>query len=169
MKTTVLISLLCIASLGSYAQESKDQSVVKNTAVCRKYERMPAGATLAWPSSQYISKVDPQCAPCYTYVRKSGLKVMECPGLWFPPENVTSDMTTVHPWDVNVQDHNTYTGNYPKVCKRDADMPRGAKPAFPKSEYTPTQDPSCAPCYTYTRKSGLKVMECPFLYFPAEK
>jgi len=171
MKTSLLISLFCIASIGSYAQDvQKDQSATNN-AVCRKYPDMPKGAKPAWPkTTPYVSNVAPQCAPCYTYTRKSGLKVMECPGLWFLPEGAGKDNgNTVQTDGMNVQAQNVYTGNYPKVCKRDPNMPANAVPVWPKGEYTPTQDPACAPCYEYTTKHGLGVMECPYLYFPAEE
>ena len=175
MKTTILISLLCIASIGSYAQDNaKDQSATKTQVGCRKYAEMPKGAVPAWPKSAYIPTGNPECAPCYTYTSKHGLTIMECPGLWFLPEgSKAADAGTVGVQvpdnSLNVVSGNTYTGNYPKVCKRDPDMPRGAVPVWPKDAYTPTQSPECAPCYEYTRKSGLTVMECPFLYFPAEK
>jgi len=171
MKQAILISMMCIGSMAGFAQTTQNDAA-NSQAVCRKYPGMPAGATAAWPKSEYVSKVNPQCAPCYTYTRKSGLAVMECPGLWFVPTE-TVEKTVDAGWDnttpVHMQTTSAYTGNYPKVCKRDARMPKNATPAFPESTYTPTQDPSCAPCYTYKRKSGLEVMECPFLYFPPEK
>lgn len=177
MKTTILISLLSIASLGCFAQSS-------NPYQCKRLPDMPASAAPAWPSSPYISKVDPHCAPCYTYTRKSGIEVMECPGLWFPPEGANQE--TIDAWQqanvvnepaaaeqsanaVEVQGTSSYTGNYPKVCKKDPNMPKGAVMVYPKSAYTPTQDPKCAPCYEYTRKSGIRVMECPYALFPPEK
>ncbi|MFI5196004.1 MAG: hypothetical protein ACHQD8_02850 [Chitinophagales bacterium] len=158
MKTTILISLLCLASVGSYAQ---DQSATNNNANCKRYPGMPAYAAPAWPKTPYIAKGDPECAPCYTYTTKHGLAVMECPGLWFLPEGTTTQ-------NLNVTSENVYMGNYPKTCKRDPDMPKGAVPGWPKSPYVATQDPQCAPCYTYTSKHGLEIMECPFLYFLPE-
>ena len=50
-------------------------------------------------------------------------------------------------------------------CSVDPDMPKNAVPAWPKSAYTATQDPSCAPCYEYKNKRGTEIMECPFLIF----
>ncbi len=173
MKQTILISLLSIASLSVFAQGTDKQ--------CKRLPDMPATAAPTWPSSPYISKVDPHCAPCYTYTRKSGLEVMECPGLWFPPEDANKE--TIDAWQqsaivnyptneqiaaVEVRAAKSYTGNYP-VCKRDPNMPKNAKLVYPKSAYAPTQNANCAPCYEYTRKSGLKVMECPYALFPAEK
>ena len=131
---------------------------------------MPLGAQPAWPkTTPYVSNVAPQCAPCYTYTTKRGLKVMECPGLYFKPEGKTQAAVDPSNNEVNIQTPRAYTGNYPKVCKRDPDMPAHAVPVWPKTEYIPTQDPECAPCYEYTSKHGVAVMECPFLYFPAEK
>ncbi len=55
------------------------------------------------------------------------------------------------------------------VCKKDPNMPKGAVPVWPKSDYTQLQDPSCPPCYKYkSKKTGLMIMECPYLWFPAE-
>ena len=126
---------------------------------------MPAYAVPAWPKTPYIAKGDPECAPCYTYTTKHGLSVMECPGLWFLPENGTATQTAEN---LNVYTGNTYTGNYSKTCKRDPNMPVGAVPAWPTSPYVSTQAPECAPCYTYTSKHGIEIMECPFLYFLPE-
>ena len=170
MKTTLLISLISLASIGSYAQ---DQSAANNNATCKRYPGMPAYAVPAWPKTPYIAKGDPECAPCYTYTTKHGLTVMECPGLWFLPEHRTATETAVNIWqqpntNLNVQTENTYTGNYPITCKRDPNMPDNAVPAWPKSPYVSTQSPECAPCYTYTSKYGLEIMECPFLYFLPE-
>jgi len=53
---------------------------------CQRDPHMPANAKPSWPKSPYFSLVAPQCAPCYTYVNKHGLAIMECPGLIFLPE-----------------------------------------------------------------------------------
>jgi hypothetical protein len=53
-------------------------------------------------------------------------------------------------------------------CQPPTDMPANATPVFPESAYTSAGDPSCPPCYEYTTKRGLKVMECPDLLFKTE-
>ena len=67
--------------------------------------------------------------------------------------------------DVTFERQGSYTGEYPKACKLDANMPANAKPAWPKSNYISLVSPQCAPCYTYTNKRGLDIMECPGLIF----
>ncbi len=178
MKKTLLISLLSFAAVVSYAQDNAGQAAFRGQPVCRKYAEMPKGAVAVFPTciSRYIPVGDAKCAPCYEYTSKHGLTVMECPGLWFLPENgavpvgqnvVNGDQQALQtPGVLNVQSENTYAGNYPKACKRDPNMPKGAVPTWPSSPYVSTQgDPACAPCYEYTTKHGLTVMECPFLYF----
>jgi hypothetical protein len=166
MKTTLLISLLCIASIGSYAQDNSTQVNTDKPAVCKKYAEMPKGAVLVWPKSAYVPVGDPSCPPCYEYTSKHGLTVMECPGLWFLPDNATTAQANT---DLDVQSVKAYTGNYQKVCRRDPDMPKNAVPAWPSGPYVSLQgNPECAPCYEYTSKHGIRVMECPFLYFPPE-
>ena len=165
MKKTLLISLLSIASIGAYAQSNLG---------CKVDPNMPANAVPAWPSSPYVSEQDnPECAPCYTYTSKHGVKIMECPFLQFIPQQAANNMAAVTPVPqtgaLDVQNVNTYTGNYPKACRRDPDMPKGAVPAWPQvTPYVSLTAPGCAPCYTYTSKHGIAIMECPFLYFMPE-
>lgn len=169
MKKIIIISILALAALNTNAQSSDA------AAKCKKAPNMPANAVPAWPKSAYTPAGDPSCAPCYTYKTKRGLEVMECPFAYFPAEHSNSTyeapvadvntMSTVNTLEVQAQ--NTYTGNYPG-CPKMPNMPKNAKLVYPKSAYTPTGDPSCAPCYEYTTKRGLEVMECPHLWFPPE-
>jgi hypothetical protein len=160
MKSTVMILLLSFITVNIFAQTNKH-------SVCKP----DPNAVPAWPKSAYVPTGNPDCAPCYEYTRKSGIRTMECHHLWFAPEgsNTTreTNSTTQNGTreQLNVQREGSYGGNYPAVCKRDPGTPANAKPAWPKSAYIPTGNPSCAPCYEYTRKSGLKVMECHHLWF----
>jgi hypothetical protein len=138
-------------------------------ATCRKSAGTPKRAVPAWPSkTDYTSLTEPSCAPCYKYTTRNGLKVMECPFLLLPPQGGTpvtiNETSTAAGFTLR---HKAYTGNYPS-CRRDPDMPKRAKVAWPKAAYTPIGDPKCAPCYQYTTKRGLKVMECPNLWFPPQ-
>ena len=54
-------------------------------------------------------------------------------------------------------------------CQRPADMPANAVMVYPRSAYTPLGDPACPPCYQYTTKRGLQVMECPYATFNADQ
>lgn len=178
MKKTLLASLLSLATLGVYAQSCEHPVTVHNKKeACRIDPNMPARAKAVWPQSAYIPLEDPSCPPCYEYRSKYGYMVMECPFLMFPPEHstnangaplVTEGTTLNGESAIEVQSQNTYSGHYPAVCKRAPNMPAGAVPAWPKSQYTALQDPSCPPCYEYRSKYGYMVMECPFLRFPPE-
>lgn len=174
MKQTILISLLTVATFGAFAQSS-DKATTLHNGVCRVARNMPADAKPVFPESAYTPLQDPSCPPCYEYKSKYGYMVMECPFLRFPPAQTNS--TTVTPLvteynaqngAVEVRTQNTYAGRYPKVCKTDPEMPANGKPVWPTTEYTALGNPECAPCYEYTRKSGLKVMECHNLMFPPE-
>ena len=179
MKKLLIISFLSFAALQAFAQTG-NETVKVNTAGCMKDPDMPKNAVPAWPKSAYTPVGNPKCAPCYQYKNKHGLTIMECPFLVWPPADggsadnsplpasaaVTVPATTDD--GVAVESQNTYTGNYP-ACKRPAGMPANAKPVWPSSAYTPVGDPKCAPCYEYTKKNGLTIMECPDLVFPPEK
>ena len=181
MKKTFLISLLIPIAIGAalttYAQSSDVQTTTNNNgAVCKKFPNMPANAYPVWPKGAYTPLEDPSCAPCYEYKRKNGIMTMECPYLQFPAEHSTADADALPPVttaqanvnDVQYQGQNSYTGNYP-VCKRDPNMPANAKPVWPKGDYTPLEAQACPPCYEYkSRKTGILIMECPYLRFPAE-
>ena len=171
MKRAFIITLLSLATASAFAQTEDASNSATNHEVCKRDPNMPANAKPAWPKSAYTPTQDPSCAPCYTYTRKSGLKVMECPFLLFPPEHRNSKEVSMQTsnGNLNVQSGKTYTGHYSATCKRDPLAPKGAKPAWPKSEYIPVGNTACAPCYEYTTKRGLKVMECHNALFPAEK
>lgn len=149
--------MLCLGSVVTFAQQP----------VCKKDPNMPKDAKPAWPESVYTPLEDPACPPCYKYTSKLGHGVMECPFLRFPAEH--NQQGTANEPMFAAPGTETRAGNYPPVCRKAPDMPKNAKPAWPESsDYTPLQDPSCPPCYTYTSKLGHEVMECPFLRFPAE-
>jgi hypothetical protein len=154
MKTTIIISLLSLTSLTGFCQ-AINGPVNDNTPVCRKAPNMPTRAIPAWPQEAYIPLEDKSCAPCYEYRSKRGTMRMECPFIMPVAPGYTTNTTTV-----DVQGQNTYTGNYP-VCKEELHMPANAKAVFPSSEYTSLGTPGCAPCYEYTTRHGLTVMECP--------
>lgn len=174
MKTTIIISLLSLATLGAYAQSNQ---------VCPKPANMPKNAVMVYPKSAYTPVGDPSCPPCYLYTRKSGLQVMECPYAWFKEGNDNNNQTvqttrySTQPTQattaqtytngvISMESQRSYTGNYNySQCAKDLRMPSGATPVYPKSAYVPTGNPDCPPCYEYTTKSGLKVMECPNLWF----
>ncbi len=130
---------------------------------------MPANAVAVFPKSAYTPVEDPSCPPCYEYTTKRGLKVMECPFALFPPEKSATERTqtvtrTENNQTMAVESQNSYTGNYTS-CAKELGMPAGATPVYPKSAYVPTGSADCPPCYEYTTKRGLKVMECPNLWF----
>jgi uncharacterized Zn-binding protein involved in type VI secretion len=183
MKKTFLISLLSIAALTTYAQSSENPGVTisKNGAVCKQFPNMPANAYPVWPKGTYTPLEDPSCPPCYEYTSKHGTLRMECPYLQFPAEHSTAgntDNTELAPVttarananeNVQYQAQSSYTGNYP-VCKQFPNMPANAHPVWPKGDYTPLEAQACPPCYEYkSKKTGIMIMECPYLRFPAER
>ena len=172
MKKILIPAALLLLSFGGFAQNAiKGQQVVSAKDKCQKDPNMPVNAKLSWPEGPYVPTQDASCAPCYTYTNKNGLKIMECPYLTFlPPEGAidrsNSNVAVVGQGsDINVITERSYTGEYPKTCKRDPDMPANAKLAWPKGPYVSLVQKSCAPCYTYKNKRGLEIMECPGLVF----
>lgn len=162
----LVASLLSIASLGAFAQ-------TEGHGVCKRPANMPKGAKMVFPKSDYTALEDPACPPCYEYRSKHGYLVMECPYLRFAPEHSGKSEALVTQKNVidgsiEVQSRGEYGGNYPAVCKKFPNMPAGATPVFPASNYTPLQDPSCPPCYEYKSRYGYMVMECPYLRFAPE-
>lgn len=163
--------------MSSYAQEIlKYNNIGDKHGKCMVDPGMPANAKLAWPKSDYTPLQDSACPPCYTYTSNFGTPIMECPFLTFAPEKkeggvVAADATANPPAleEVRAKQQNAYSGYYPKVCKRDPHMPANAKPSWPESPYVSLVGPQCAPCYTYTNKHGLEIMECPGLIFLPEK
>ena len=169
MKTAIIVSLLCLASMCVCAQTSTRTG----HAVCKKAANMPKGARPVFPQGSYTALQDPSCPPCYVYRSKYGYMVMECPFLRFPAErSIKSErmvtQKTAIDGAIEVEGQNVYSGYYPAVCKRAPNMPKGARPVFPSSAYTPLQDPTCPPCYEYRSKYGYMVMECPYLRFAPE-
>ena len=172
MKKTFLISLLSIAGFCGYAQTEGVQVNV-DRAGCLRDADMPANAVPAWPKSAYTPAPaqDASCAPCYEYKNKRGTAIMECPFLVFPSQAGEdlpgTSAVTVTGNDISLETPNTYTGNYPACSKKM--YPAHTEPVWPKSAYTPTGNPNCAPCYEYTNKRGTVIMECPYLTFPSER
>ena len=161
MKTTIIISLLCLGAMTSFAQNeytTKDTPPLINNGP-RVY---------VTPAFDVPYKVVSD-NPCYMY-KKHGLVVLECPGILFIPQGVTTDVPSTVSVEgdgtITVQSSSTYTGNYPKTYKVDFTVPANATPVYPKGPYTPlVQGP---PCYEYTTPKGLVVMECPGAWFPPE-
>ena len=119
---------------------------------------MPAKAVQVFPKDAYIPLEDKSCPPCYQYRGIHGTMVMECPFILpAQPGNTGSGPQTTN---IDLQSQNTYTGNYP-ACNKIQGMPANAKLVYPRATYLPAGNPACAPCYEYTTKRGLKVMECP--------
>jgi hypothetical protein len=169
-KIFILPILLLIASYGFAQTDAPDHA--KKTG-CLTDPDMPRNAVPAWPKSAYTPVEDASCAPCYEYTSKRGTVIMECPFLIFPSQASsmlpgTSAVATEHDvnGNVNVQEQHTYTGNYPACSKKL--YPPHSTPVWPKTAYTPTGNPDCAPCYEYTSKKGTVIMECPYLIFPSE-
>lgn len=160
MKSMIMILLLSLLTVNIFAQDK--------SAVCPRDLNEPKSAVPAWPKSAYVPTGNPDCPPCYEYTRKSGLRTMECHHLWFTPEGSTNagpqNTSAQTNNDLDIQRQQSYSGNYPS-CPKDPGTPKNAKPAWPTSDYIPLGDPACPPCYEYTRKSGLKVMECHHLWF----
>ena len=110
MKTTIIISLLSLAAFSANAQSATNTMENSKHAVCMKAADMPANAKMVFPKTAYTPVQDPSCPPCYEYTTKKGLKVMECPFLWFPPERstpTTDQPVTTVPTDLPMQ--NAYT------------------------------------------------------------
>ena len=70
--------------------------------------------------------------------------------------------------DIHAQSANRPTINN-DVCKSFPNMPANAVPAWPKTAYTPLEDPKCPPCYEYVSQHGTLRMECFYLQFPPER
>ena len=161
MKTTIIISLLCIGSVSSFAQHqytTKDVPPLVNNGP----------KVMVTPAFDGNYKVVTD-EPCYMY-KKHGLVVLECPGIWFEPETKQTDEPTAMNVNtdgtITVQSSGSYTGNYPKTYNVNFSVPAHATPVYPTGEYT-SLVPG-APCYQYTTKKGLVVMECPGAWFPPE-
>ena len=192
MKPIIIISLLCLSAAGSYAQSNDnttDRQAIKEraTAIYERtngnmgavtqmhynstysnvhalYPDAPANAVPATPSSPYVALQNP---PCYKYKNSRGLEVMECPGARFLPDgNATEATVTNEPsGNLSVQKEGTYLGYYNNIHSLYPQAPANAVAAYPTGPYTELQNP---PCYSYTNKRGLKVMECPGARFEPE-
>jgi len=194
MKTTLIISLLCLSGLGAYAQSTDDEAAQRKqiqeqalTIYCETNGNMP-GATMhyktnysnvhaaypdaplsavpVWPSGNYTALQEP---PCYKYKNSEGKWITECPGARFTPPQCTDPeaaMNEIHAnGSLNVNVESSFTGNYPDLRSVYPQAPANAVPAWPSSPYTELKNP---PCYEYTNKRGLKVTECPGAQFEPE-
>ncbi len=166
MKTMMMISLLCLAALTCFAQTrytTNDHPTLKNNG-----QRIVVTPAFSEPFT-IISE-----PACYMY-KRHGLVVLECPGVLFtspaslastesqaPPFVTTDNITTT-------ERSRSFTGNYPtrtnnvNIFLNPARIPSNAVPAWPSTPYVELSDP---PCYRYTNKRGLKIMECPGLRLP---
>jgi hypothetical protein len=174
MKTIIIISLLCIASMSSYAQykyTTNDHPKLKTGEV------IPLTPAFNEP---YTVTSEPAC---FMYKRPSGVVVMECPGVVFGPEQQVAASLYNQPGNnvttenIDVNNSRAYTGNYPTVNNpvlsnysntytiKNARIPANAVPAYPTTPYIQLQNP---PCYKYTKRNGLKIMECNGVIFPPE-
>jgi hypothetical protein len=206
MKPIIIASLFCLSAVGSYAQSNNtDERQAVHQRALKVYERTngnmhhsnwkttnsdiqalypeaPVNAVPATPSSPYVALQNP---PCYKYVSRRGLKVMECPGARFLPEGESTDATArnlnrentprvnrensfdlrENNGNLDVQRQNTYMGYYNNLQSLYPEAPKNAVPAWPSSPHTEIMNP---PCYSYTNKRGIKVMECPGARFEPE-
>jgi hypothetical protein len=195
MKTSLIISLLCLSAMGGYAQSVDDEATARqdihNKALeiyCRTngnmgpgtimhyktnysnvhaaYPTAPANAVPAWPSGSYTALQEP---PCYKYKNSEGKWVTTCPGASFAPPQCQTPEAALNQIEqngnLNVKAEKSYTGNYPDLHSVYPQAPANAVPAWPSGEYTQLKDP---PCYEYTNKRGLKVTECPGAQFEPE-
>ncbi len=164
MKKMMMIAMLCCTAATGFAQfqyTTKDNPPLKNNG-----ERVYVTPAF---DDKYRVVSD---SPCYMY-KRHGIVVLECPGVVFIPE--TGD-NCEGPTGVALQDNGTFRIENTNVCtgghstetfKVNYEMPAGATPVYPASPHTPLVQG--APCYEYATKSGLVVMECPGLIFPAER
>jgi len=182
MKTTVLISLLCLAAVSSNAQYEFQYSTKDHPPLKADAKPIPVRPAFDGP---YTVVTD---TPCTMYKRHDGLYIVNCPGIYFPPEKEpvgvavnpkpasqqTDEETATG--GIRVERENAYSGYLPdrqtfcradlNYCRVDPQMPANAVPAWPKNtSYIMLQDP---PCYEYINKHGLKIMECHGLRFPPE-
>ena len=120
MKTTILVSVLCLSAMGSYAQSqdnsdnTAEKQAIKERAISI-YEQTngnmgpgtrmhykstysnihaayPDAPANAVPATPSAPYVALQDPPCYKYKTKRGLEVMECPGARFLPDGKTNSI-----------------------------------------------------------------------------
>lgn len=165
MKATILISILGLASLVSQAQTQPqfEYTTKDNPPLVNNGKAIPVAPAFDAPF-KVVSDT-----PCYMY-KKNGVVVVNCPGVWFPPEVNDKSQNRQTRDDINenidIQTSGSYLGYYPQSRNIDVKVPENATPAYPSGAYTPLTNE--APCYTYKTKKGLEVMECHGLWFPPE-
>jgi hypothetical protein len=196
MKKLMIISLLSLSALGSYAQSFNDDDAAKRRSVHEKalevfcktngnmglhthmvyntnyskvhhaYPDAPMNAVPAWPSGNYTAL---QYPPCYTYKDSRGKSFTVCPGASFGPRQcgtAEAAQNQIEQNNIGAQSESSFTGNYPDLRNIYPEAPVNAVPAWPKSSYKELKNP---PCYKYINKRGLEVTECPGAQFDAEK
>ena len=174
MKTPIIISLICLASMNSFAQYKYTTNDHPKLKIGQVIPLTPAF------NEPYTVTSEPAC---FMYKRPSGMEVMECPGIIFAPEQQVDAYlgnparNSVSPENIDVNNERVYTGNYPSVNNpvvnnysirytvKNSKIPANAVPAYPTTPYVQLQDP---PCYKYTTRKGLKIMECNGAIFPPE-
>jgi hypothetical protein len=169
MKTALIISLVCLASLSGYAQLKQYKYTTNDHPKLKVGQRIPLTPVFNQPFTVVSEPA------CYLYKRPSGLEVMECPGILFAEapslgivvngRNNYSDRTVTSD-NVNIRSERSYLGNYPRRSVIQVTIPANALPAYPSTPYIQLTDP---PCYTYVNKNGLEIMECHGALFPPEK
>jgi len=189
MKTTLIISLLSLSAISSYAQSMDEETTERQMiheramAIYREtngnmgpetimhyktnysnvhaaYPDAPANAVPATPSGSYVATEYP---PCYKYKNDKGREIKECPGASFTNNGTGREINA--DGTIEYRNEKSYTGNYPDLHSVYPQAPANAVPARPSTPYTEMQDP---PCYKYTNKRGLEVTECPGAQFAPE-
>ncbi|MCD6011575.1 MAG: hypothetical protein K0Q79_1437 [Flavipsychrobacter sp.] len=174
MKTALIITLLCIASISGYAQLKQYKYTTNDHPKLKAGQRIPLTPAFNQP---FTVVKEPAC---YLYKTPKGLEVMECPGILFAEapslgivvngRNDAGDRAVTTD-NANIRSERAYLGNYPHRSALQKDIPRveipaNATPAYPTTQYIQLTDP---PCYTYTNKRGLEVMECHGALFPPQR
>jgi hypothetical protein len=197
MKRTLIISLLCLSALGSYAQtaddETTDRQQIHERALaiyCKTNGNMGSGTIMryktdysnvhaAFPDAPKDAK--PATAsgnyvaanpPCYRFKNSSGRFVTKCP-------NTTSAKCT-NGKALNEDEISSNQGSldgssnfqHKSYSGNYPDLhslyPQAPANAVPAWPASPYTELQNPPCYKYTNKRGLPVTECPGAQFPPE-
>src|ERR1700748_16388 len=135
MKKTLFISLMCLSSIGGFAQIQ--YTLKEMPQLDDNGQPVTVTPTFNAPCKMVADE------PCTMY-KKNGEVVLNCPTLRYEPQEICE------------QQEGQYSGYYP--YKLDPAMPANAVPAMPVS--TPYKLFKNPPCYEYTNKRGLVIMEC---------
>ena len=192
MKQTIIISLLSLSAIGSFAQsqemEATQRMLIHERAkavfcatngnmgpatimhyntnysnVHATYPDAPVNAVPAKPSGNYVALQDP---PCYKYKNANGREVTECPGASATGKPCELKISgTQSNGNLQYSRENTYMGYYNNLQAIYPEAPKNAVAAWPTTPYAELQNP---PCYKYINKRGLEVTECPGAQFEPE-